>query len=371
MRFNNSLLLIALITLSYANSFEFASFAEISEIQADPYGKSLIETISLSLSNKGNVEEVTKLLDDLLFKLNQDQQSDDVAWATESARLKKEIARLTEEIAQIEAQIVKLKEKLKKYEALRDQAEKNLKQYADQKAKNDEVLKSNDAKRVQDAAEFKQSQSDHTDVINAIDQVVAELEHLTGSISGAGKPTHVAINAEEKRDAADKIKSAFLEISQEEAEINAFVELATTADQEALRNLISKLEKIKDNTKASFNDDKQKEEESIAAHATLKGLLESDNLKLAGMILEETANLNKYRKIIDETKVAIEAQEKLLESTKKLLESTKEEFKTKETKYLKDKAQRDQERVVIIKIQGIVQKRLANMSAYLKEKSNN
>merc|ERR1711990_954988 len=188
---------------------------------------------------------------------------------------------------------------------------------------------------------------------------VAELKHLVGSVSGAGKPTHVKVNAEEKRDAAHAaLKKAFIEISQEEAEINAFVELATEADQAALEKLIALIEKVKKKTIASYNDDKNHEEASILKHKTLKALLESDNRKLDRMIAEETKTL-------------IATKEKLLKETRALLAATIKEYKEKEAKYLADKAQRDSERIVIKKLQSIVQKRLANMSKYLTEQSNN
>jgi len=372
MRFTNSLLLIAIITLSYASAFEFASFAEVSEISADPYGKSLIETISHSLATKGKVDDVKDLLQKLLFELNKDQAEDDAAWKKESARLKAKIARLRREIDALEKEIAALKVKLAKYEALKKQAELNLIQYKKQRAHNVKVLKENDERRKKDAADFKRSQGEHQDVINAINAVVAELKHLVGSVSGAGKPTHVKVNAEEKRDAAHAaLKKAFIEISQEEAEINAFVELATEADQAALEKLIALIEKVKKKTIASYNDDKNHEEASILKHKTLKALLESDNRKLDRMIAEETKNLNTYIKIIAETKALIATKEKLLKETRALLAATIKEYKEKEAKYLADKAQRDSERIVIKKLQSIVQKRLANMSKYLTEQSNN
>ncbi len=55
MRITNTILLIALFTLSYSTKFEFASLEEVNEIKSTSYGKSLLETISLSLEQKGNV----------------------------------------------------------------------------------------------------------------------------------------------------------------------------------------------------------------------------------------------------------------------------------------------------------------------------
>ena len=368
MRHINTLLVIALITFSYANAFEFASFAEVSEIQADPYGKSLLETISFSLSGKGNIDDVKNLLNELLFKLNEDQAKSDAWWSKENARLLAKIKSLTDRIEVLRQEISKLRAEKVRYEALRDQAAANLKQYEAQIAKNQQLVATNTKNRADDHADFIRSQNEHNDVLNALEAVINELKGLVGSVSDVNRPKHVTQNDEEKR---DRLAKAFVQVSQEEAEINAFVELATSADQKAVQGLIEALGKIRDTTRKSYNADVKHEQRSLKDFESLMALLKRDIEKLNQMVAQETKNHKAYVQKVQELTVTIEQKRKLRASLKVEKAATIKERETKEAKYIADKAQRDRERKVIEKLQAIVKQRLENMSKYLKDASSN
>jgi len=361
MKFINTFLVIALLSFSFSNAFEFASFAEVNEINASPYGKSLLETISMTLEHKGNVGEVQRLLSDLLFKLNQDQERDTDAWNKENARLKAKIAKLTGEIEQLRLEILKLVAERTKYEKLRDKAAENLVQYKQQKARNLKSLAQNEERRNADAAEFRKSQSEHTDVLNAIDAVVSELQLLVGSVSGGARPQHVRQNAEELRD----LKKSFLQLTKDEEQARAFIEMATKADQDAVRGLIDSLMKIKRSTQRSYNDDNEHEKRSVEAFNALRTLLTNDNQQLDRMIDQETQNHKTYVNRVNALVKKIAETRALRRSKKAEKKATEEERAAKEKRYNDDKAQRDEERRVIQRIQEIVAKRLANMSKYL------
>jgi hypothetical protein len=366
MTFTNTFLIIALISFSCVNTFEFASLSEVSDIQADPYGKSLLETISLSLSNKGNVDEVQELLANLLLKLNQDQQRSDAWWAKENARLTALIALLNKKIKSLKAELVRLNDKRVKYEKLRDKAAKNLIQYRKQKDQNTKDIKLNEARRSDDNAAYKRSQSEHQDVLFAIDSVIKQLNHLVGSVSGKGKPTHVKASAEELRD----LKNAFVQISQDEAEINAFIQTATEADQHILNQLIRQLNSIRASVVKSLNDDTAHEKRSKKVFQQLDALLRNDNKRLDSSIANQEKRWNAYVKEVARLKQKIADKERLLKAYQSQLTNAINERLAKERRYLADKAQRNTERKVIEKVQKIVQRRLANMTAYLKTQVN-
>jgi len=252
-----------------------------------------------------------------------------------------------------------------KYEKLRDLAAKNLVQYKKQRARNVRSLARNANRRVQDSADFKKSQAEHIDVLNALDAVLTELAKLKGSVAGAGQPTHVGVNAEEKRDAAQALKNSFVQISQDEAEVNAFIELATEADQNALANLVGAIRRIRASTQKSYNDDVAHEKRSAATFVRLQSLLTSDNKKLDSMIVQETRNHKAYVKRVAELTVQIAQTRKLRKAKQAERVATIKERLAKEKRYLEDKAQRDEERRVIKRIMAIVKRRLANMSKYL------
>jgi len=198
--------------------------------------------------------------------------------------------------------------------------------------------------------------------------VIKELSHLIGSVSGKARPKHVKENAEEKR---DRLYKSFAQITQDEAEINAFVELATEADQKALKSLINALQKIAANTRKSYNDDKAHEERSLKTYKALKALLKNDVKKLDSMITQETKNHAAYVKKVQELTIKIANTKALKKSKQEEKKATIKERLAKERRYLDDKAQRDRERKIIQKLIQIVKTRLANMSKMLKDESKN
>src|SRR4051812_37299246 len=105
MRSYNVFLLIALVTISFSNAFEFTNLSEVKELRSSSYGNSLIETISLTLQNAGSINDVQKLLDDLLYKLNKDQEDADKLWEKTNKDLLAKIEALRLEIEALDRQI--------------------------------------------------------------------------------------------------------------------------------------------------------------------------------------------------------------------------------------------------------------------------
>jgi len=202
--------------------------------------------------------------------------------------------------------------------------------------------------------------------------VISELAKLRGSIAGVGKPKHVGATSHETRDAAWKAsqKAKFVEIFNNEEEAQAFVELATEADQQALEKLIALLNNIERNAKKSLGDDENHERSSEDTFRKLTASLNSDVTSLNGTLKKQRENLNGYIRKINELTITIKIREDLLASKKKDLHSTKEERRNKENQYNADKKKRDEEKRVIQKVQKIVSERLARMSQYLRSNVN-
>jgi hypothetical protein len=370
MKITNILLIFALFLISNATKvqYEFASLADISEISKTSYGKSLLETVSLTLSSgDGDISQVQKLLDDLLFKLNRDQQADDVAWAKENARLLAKIARLTKEIEVLRKEILALKAERTKYEKLVDRVLANLKQYHQQLAQNRKQATDLTATRALDAADYRRSQNEHMDIINALTEVIKELHNLDGSVSGHGRPTHVGEIDEEKR---DRLNKSFLEITKDDQEAALFIQMATDADQKSLRKLIRLLEKLRMSTEKSFNDDKNAEMKSKRIYKTLMSIIKSDITKLGAMIVTSNTNLKNYRSRIARLTVEIGVKTRLRNSLKSERAATITERLAKEKQYNDDKRERRSEMDVVERLQTMVKTRLANMSAYLKRETS-
>jgi len=326
--------------------------------------------MSLEKTQGGKIDGIQSLLTDLLNKLILDQKAADGAWAKEKARLDKKINDLTLEISRLKAEIAALRKKRASFRTRLAKAIKNIAQYEAQRVANTKALNDLTLKRKQDKANYKSSVRDHAAIIGAIDQVVASLVKLRGSISGIGKPKHVREISQEKRDAAwkAKLKKSFVEIVGDEAEATAFAELATEADQTALERLIALLSKIQTNVKKSLADDEAFEKESRSIYKRLKTTLEKDNKVLATALTKQRANKSKYEKIITDISVTIKIRKALLKTRVREIGVTKEERFMKESNYNRDKKKRSQEKKIIRRLQKIVKDRLARMSQFLKGK---
>jgi hypothetical protein len=371
MRSTNVILFIALVAISFSNAFEFTSLAEVKELRSTSYGNSLIETISLTLANNGNVEQVQSLLTDLLTRLIHDQEAADNAWAKEKARLNARIAVLTKEITELHRQIAVDENDKKTNENKRDHAIANLAQYHQQVSDNNAALVRNEANRQKDKTTFEASEREHWDVINAIAATIKELNKLVGSVSGKAKPVHVVEDAAEKRDREyAALKHSFAQMTRDEAEAIAFAELATTADQAALHKLIDLLNTLETDTKKSLADDNAHEQASIKSFASLKALLIQDNARLSSTIAEQEKRLAHYRSEIQRLTVKIAEETQLVISKEAERVATIKERDQKEAQYNADTAERTVERGVVTRLQKIVNERLAKMTAFLKSQVN-
>jgi chromosome segregation ATPase len=374
MRSQNFIFILVLLTINLTNTFDFASLVELGDLQTDPYGKSLIETIQMSMKNApgGKIEGIQNLLDDLLMKLINDQKKADADWAKEKARLDSRISSLENEISRLKAEIAGLKKEKVTFEGLRDLSNKNIAQYDGQRLADQSSLNEITLRRKTDRANYEGSVKDHSAIIGAVEAVITEISKLRGSVSGIGKPAHVGATGSEKRDATWKagVKKSFIEIVGDDEETNAFIELATEADQAALEKLIALLDNILRNSKKSLSDDERSEGQSVTSFNKLKGSLEGDITSLESLLKRQHVNLESYIKKINELTITINIRESLLHSREIELKNTQEERRTKEAHYLADTAHRTKEKLVIQRVQKIVKERLAAMTKFLRSNVN-
>lgn len=386
MKYTNILLVFALFLFANAtdinSNYEFASFAQMGEISRTTFGKNLLETVNIALKNGGDINSVQKLLDGLLDKLIKDQKAADIAWETESKRLKELIKKLTVEINNLKVEIDELTEELAKYRKLVKQSKINLAQYRAQLALNKKQINDIKKLREQDAADYERSQSEHRDIINALTQVIKELEKLRGSISGKGRPEDVKEIAQETRDrkyaapksfaeinhsTLEKLEKSFLQITGDEDETAIFVQMATSADQDSLNKLIALLNKLKRNTVSSLDNDTLKEKKSIKQANETVQRIESDSKTLGKNIIKQQQHLVTYEAKVVFLVKKIDLKTKVRNSKIAERKSAIKEHEIKEKAYEQEKIQRKEEIDVVVRLIDLVKKRLANMSKYLSE----
>jgi len=344
--------------------------AEVKELRSSAYANSLIETISLSLGSNGSVADVRNLLDSLESKLNLDQENATAAWNTLKKQLNDKIDTLEGEIKSLARQLADDRSELAAKEKLRDQSLANIKQYETQKASNDAALSENESRRSKDNAQYHTSVSEHGAVIAAIESVVKELQKLVGSISGQDKPAHVEDIKNETRDRDfAAAKKSFVQITKDETNALLLAQLATSADQDSLNKLITLLNDIKLAAQKSLNHDEDFEKNSKSLYEKLKADLENDNTLLGKNIADQKKNLDGYNARIAELNVSIQNNQKLHDEKVIDRDQTIKLRDEKQLQYDLDKKEREREIEVIKKLKAIVDTRLKNMSAFLKDQT--
>jgi hypothetical protein len=348
-----------------------SSFTEFEEFKSDPIGKSLVETIQMTMEKSGGkVENVRNLLSQLKNKLLNEQKASDNAWAKEKRRLTNLIRSLGLEIASIRADLVNLRQQRVSFIKRRNRAQRNIKQYNSQRVRSQNTLNDLTVRRKQDKSNFQVSKNEHNALIDALGQVISHLARLRKSISGVGKPSHVSSTSSEKRDAAwARSKKALLEVMSED-EMNALVEVATQADQDALLRLLNILTRIQNGTKASLRDQEAHEQASKRTFNKLRTNLNNDVRTLRNVLKAQRKNLNKYNRKINELTVTIKLKNQLLKVRIASRKAAKAEKLQKHNKYHADRKQRHKELKVIRRLTNIVETRLASMSKYLSSNVN-
>jgi len=203
----------------------------------------------------------------------------------------------------------------------------------------------------------------------ALDQVMIALKKLIGSIAGIGMPAGTEQISAEKRDLNWKKEhgSALLQIFSQE-DLDNFVQVATEADQQGLGKLLALLEQLRRATQKSLADDDLMEQKSARNHKKLKEQLQVDIDKLDRTLDKQKKNLSAYKSLRNELKVDITLKTTIKKKSEEYLKQQIEARRQEKLKYESDKRERSREKAVILKLQKIVDERLAKLSAVLRKR---
>ena len=369
----NLILLLVLVSVQvYTLRIDFSSFVELTDLKGDSYAESLVQTINTALANKGGrIEAIQDLLTELYNKLVSDQTKANSDWAKREKSLNTTITDTSNLIEKLATEIALAKKNLAETNSKIDKSKVNLKQYNSQKDADLSMVQTLHIKRNADASIYKTNIQNHQDLIMAIDAVVAELSKLKGSISGVNKPVHIKdIDAETRdRNFKNAAKPALLEIFSE-SDIDSFLEVATSADQDQLAKLIDMLNSLKRSAQKSLADDDQNEQDSIKIFNVALARLEADIKLLTESIKRQQDNLAKYtaQKISLETEISDKSALKV--KNEQFLAQTIEIRRQEKLKYESDMRGRNREKEIIKRLQKIVDEKLARMKEFLKARVN-
>jgi len=372
MKHYNVFMISMLVAISLVGAFEFQNLAEIQDLAKNSYANNLIQTISLKLNTNGSLDEISKLIQDLLDDLQKDEDKLDADYKKNKKELEDKIKEQEELKLKYEKEKVKQEKKRDDNKALMDEAEKNLEQYNEQLVSNKQQLKDNEENRKKDKEAFKTSKNNHEELCGEgglFDLVIGEIEKLRGSELDKAK---VKENAKATKELSGEIKAnnaiinAIQLVSQDEKAL--FAQLSTKVDQDKLQKLIEKLKNMKKSCVASLSDDKEKEADSKAAFDRIQEKLEEDNETLKKNIEDQEKNRAKYEKNWKDAIAEIERLNQLIEQCEKLIEQYKEELVELKKTYDRQKIVVKEDRGVVQKIKKIFEQKLKTMSDFLKGK---
>lgn len=368
----NVILFCMLVAISLANAFEFQNLAEVQDLAKNSYANNLIQTISLKLNTNGSLDDITKLIKDLLDDLQTDEDKLDSDYKKSKKDLEDKIKEQQEKKAKYEVEKTKQEKIRDDMKELISQAEENLTQFREQKASNLKQLEENKENRKNDKKAYKESVNNHTELCGEgalFDLVIAEIEKLRGSALDKEKVEKNAAGTKGitgELAANNAILNAIQLVSKNEATL--FAQLATKVDQDKLQQLIEKLTDMKKSCLSSWEEDKEKEADSLTAYQRIAKNLLEDNVTLDANIKEQEENKADYEKKLQAALDEIEKLTELIAACVKLIKQYEEELIELKAVYDRQKIVVKEDRGVVNKIKAIFEKKLQTMSEFLKGK---
>lgn len=335
---------ICLATLVAGASLRNPSIESLAKIDASPYGKHLLDTVSLQVKAGTSVDRIIELLDELSDGLREEQSDDDALNVTRQNECDTEIAAYRDTIEYTQSEIDDAETLLAEYRPELEQTE------ADLEIKDQEIEELNsqiseiESDYKLDLEDFNARLDEHEQAIDALDSVLEELYTLVGSEAGKGiHDNSVRIEAEKK----------------------AGVLLQTQADQATLERIIELLEETKDNVEVGIEDEKEQQAQADEDYSTIHGdmvrtladlhtarnSLAERKEHLETLIAEQEDRVERNTAERDAAQEALEAKEKICEEWRQ--------------KYFSDTEKRSEELDLIAQVRVIFTDELSDASEYL------
>ena len=384
----NVFLLLSIVLISNANSFQFSSLKEVQALKTTVFGSNLIETISMTFQNDARAnagKEVLAQLNELKAQLNGDQANDadlfnkkDGAFTEHIANLAKEIQTLTEEIEKLEAEIARLA-------LLIETATQNIASFEERIENLGELLENMADANKSDNVYYNEKIEDLGKLYGAFTQIITKIGLLKGSSSGVNKYAHINATESELRDIAyrkahptpafaekaEKKFMSFLQVTNQNKESTKmalklakqytnFLENTLEADQAALMKLIGILSRIQDETLIKKANTIEHLSNINAKYAEMKAHTEEEIVANKAYLKKQIANRAQYieeKQKAEEEKANKEARKALLIKEKAINEKLQVDLR--ET-HKKESAGRQEELNVVNLLEGIVERRLIN-----------
>lgn len=337
-------LAFCLIALVAGASLRSRNLETLAKIDASPYGKHLLDTVSLQVKAGTSVDRIVELLDELADGLREEQADDDSLNVTRQNECDTEIAAYRETIVYTQAEIDDANTLLAEYRPDLEETEEQLEIKETEIEELSQQIQDIESDYKLDLEDYNERINEHEQAIEALDAVLEELYTLVGSQAGEG------IHDNSKRI---------------EAETKAGVLLQTMADQATLERIIELLEETKENVETGIDDEKAQQDQADQDYTTVHGdmvrtladlrtarnSLAQRKEHLESLIAEQEDRVERNTAERDAAQEALEAKEKICEEWRQ--------------KYFSDTEKRSEELDLIQQVRVIFTDELADASDYL------
>lgn len=281
----NKVLIATLLVLLVANTnavflkkpskATFNVFNQLKEFENVSFGKNLLDTINLQITNKSPLGDIAKMLEEIRSDLTLQQKNDDQVHAERETECADEINEYNRRINtatiqrdDAESEITNIQSEISRLKA----------DIANKKAQIDILnVREVDLREARelDAAEFENRQRTSVEVVGALELIIEKLQTIAPESDSEAALAELA-----------RIGSS--------NPIMALVQVASTFSEEALNSVVTKLQDLRSSLEASIEDDKVNEEAAKGEYAVLLSEIESTRTKLQQGLAESEASHRQY-----------------------------------------------------------------------------
>ncbi|CAD8134195.1 unnamed protein product [Paramecium octaurelia] len=309
-----------------------------------PYSDQLKELVQIKLETGGQVDEVLKLIQELLDSLKQDQVDDDVAHSRQMAVFDQNISELEDDLSKLNTDLANANVLIQTLAELLVILRETIITYEKQLAILNEQEQFIRNVRAADVKAYNRRVEQANKVINALTLIIEKLSRAVDQQT----------SEQDRQAILTQIHAECHEQFGPNHPITILIKLTTRFDVPVVQRILEKLEQIRDGANKSLSEDIAAEEVASKNFDTSMNEIETLRKRLS----TDLENLNQqFNDKFNQQKIVLAQKEQLLIDipiTEELLQLTKEQQEQYHQAYLSRQTQRQSEIEVVQKAYNLV-----------------
>lgn len=303
------------------------------QIDNHHFGSAVLSTLAVQMATEGPLEEIQDVLNQVHQQLVNDQKESDAQNAQDEAKCSSDIAQYNSNIDFHSAQLKANQELKASHEVQLSVAEKNLNVVVSDLESTVGKISNGDAVREAQNKEYQQQIAEHDEALAAIDEAVTLVSHLkAGTAFVQLKSRFSKVN--------EKMSNSKVKHSLYQPIIQALSQLASKADQEAVKNILALLGRLRESLVASKEAEIKEEQTQANDWTNTRARLVEEERSLRESRAKLQAEIEAHKKVIGQASSNINNHSVNLETNKGLLADTQKRCDTLKNNYVSSSAER-------------------------------